>query len=202
MKKRFIFLCSLVVWMENVKLVIVGDAAVGKTSLIITYASGKYPVDYIPTVFDTFNSVIDIDGTRVNVGLWDTAGQSEYSRLRLLSYPGADMVLICYTITSKNSLDNVKSMWVPEIQHYCPNIRYILVGTKLDLRDDKKTIEQSTKYYRRGMVSYEQGKQMARELNAVDYLECSSHTGKGVKTVFEHAVRLVLSNSTEINNEK
>ena len=70
----------------------------------------------------------------MEIELWDTAGQEDYDRLRPLSYPDADVILICFSIDSSDSLRNITDKWVPEVNHFCPNVPVILVGNKMDLR--------------------------------------------------------------------
>ena len=81
--------------------------------------------------------------------------------------------------------------WYPEVGHHCPNTPIILVGTKLDLREEKDTIEKLQKQ-KLSPISYAQALAMAKEIHAVKYLECSSLTQKGLKTVFDEAIRAVL----------
>ncbi|KAF7649511.1 hypothetical protein LDENG_00140440, partial [Lucifuga dentata] len=82
--------------------------------------------------------------------------------------------------------------WYPEVRHHCPSTPIILVGTKLDLRDDKETIEK-LKEKKLAPITYPQGLALAKETEAVKYLECSALTQRGLKTVFDEAIRAVLS---------
>jgi len=175
--------------MQNVKCVVVGDGAVGKTSLLISYTENRFPVDYVPTVFDNFTTGVEVDGKLINFALWDTAGQEEYSRLRALSYPETDVFLLCFSVVSPASFDNIKTKWYPEINHHCPGAKCILVGTKIDLREDKATVE-SMKNEK--LPSFDMGKRLAQEIGAECYLECSALTQNGLKKVFEEAIRCVI----------
>ncbi|KAJ3416097.1 U2 small nuclear RNA auxiliary factor 2 [Chytridiales sp. JEL 0842] len=132
-----------------------------------------------------------VDGKPINLGLWDTAGQEDYDRLRPLSYPQTDVFLICFSLVSPPSFENVRTKWYPEISHHAPHTPIILVGTKLDLREDRETIEK-LREKRMAPLSYPQGMQMAKEVGAVKYLECSALTQKGLKNVFDEAIRAVL----------
>lgn len=102
--------------------------------MLISYTTNAFPTAYIPTVFDNYAANVMYNGTPFRLGLWDTAGQEDYDRLRPLSYPQTDAFLVCFDIGSKDSLDAVASKFVPEIKHHCPGVPYILVGCKTDVR--------------------------------------------------------------------
>ncbi|MFS7971815.1 putative small GTPase, P-loop containing nucleoside triphosphate hydrolase [Helianthus anomalus] len=78
---------------------------------------------YVPTVFDNFSANVVVEGTTVNLGLWDTA---------------ADVFVLAFSLVSRASYENVLKRWIPELQHFAPGVPVVLAGTKLDLREDKR----------------------------------------------------------------
>jgi len=187
--------------MQNIKCVVVGDGAVGKTCLLISYTTNAFPGEYIPTVFDNYSANVMVDGKPINLGLWDTAGQEDYDRLRPLSYPQTDVFLVCFSVISSSSFENVKTKWVPEIQHHAPGVPILLVGTKSDLREDENTIKQLNS---RGQSMVETGaaQQMAKEIGAVNFLECSALTQEGLKQVFDDAIRAAMAKPNKPTRKK
>lgn len=183
---------------DTTKCVIVGDGAIGKTCMLISYACNKFPLDYIPTVFENYAINLIVDGNLHRLGLFDTAGQEEYDRLRVLSYPGTDVFLVCFSVASMVSFENVKQKWIPELQHHSPGGRIILVGLQTDLRNDHYTIsklsEQNSTF-----VSEQDAIRLAKKINAVTYLECSALTQKGLKNVFDE---VILSAYKQSNNKE
>lgn len=88
-----------------------------------------------------------------------------------------------------SSFDNIKSKWYPEISHHCPDAKTMLVGTKIDLREDKETLENLKG---EKLPTPEMGQQLAQSIGAVAYLECSALTQEGLRRVFEEAIRAVI----------
>lgn len=177
--------------MHTMKCVVVGDGAVGKTCLLISYTTNKFPSEYVPTVFDNYAVTVMIGGEPYALGLFDTAGQEDYDRLRPLSYPQTDVFLVCFSVVSPPSFENVKEKWVEEIAHHCPKTAFLLVGTQVDLRDDPAVIEKLAKT-KQVPISIEQGEKTAKSLKAVKYVECSALTQKGLKNVFDEAIMAAL----------
>ncbi|KLO16561.1 ras-domain-containing protein [Schizopora paradoxa] len=164
------------------KLVIVGDGACGKTSLLSTFAMGEFPKEYEPTIFENYVAEIQLDGKHVQLALWDTAGQEEYERLRPLSYSRAHVILIAFAIDTPDSLDNVQ--WIEEVRSICgPDIPVILVGCKQDLRPQPNSPEYEN------YVHTARGEKIARDIGARSYKECSALRLEGVDDVFEAATR-------------
>lgn len=120
-------------------------------------------------------------------------GQEDYDRLRPLSYPQTDVFLVCFSVTSPASFENVKEKWFPEVHHHCPGVPCLIVGTQIDLRDDPQVVDKLQKQRQRP-VSSEQGDRLSKELGAVKYVECSALTQKGLKNVFDE-VCLVISSA-------
>ncbi|VFV41847.1 cdc42_macfa ame: full=cell division control protein [Lynx pardinus] len=150
--------------METIKCVVVGDGAVGETCLLIAYTTNKFPSEYVPIVFGNYAVTVMIGGEPYTLGLFDTAGQEDYDRLRPLSYPQTDVFLVCFSVVSPFSFGNVKEKWVPE---------------KLAKNKEKP-------------VTPETAEKLPRGLKVVKYVECSALTQKGLTDVFDEAILAAL----------
>ncbi|CAE6489370.1 unnamed protein product [Rhizoctonia solani] len=167
------------------KLVIVGDGACGKTSLLCVFAMGEFPKEYEPTIFENYVAEIRLDGKPVQLALWDTAGQEEYERLRPLSYAKAHVILIAFAIDTPDSLENVSVKWIEEVRNICgPQTPVILVGCKADLRPAAGTSADGKQY-----VTRQRAQAVSQEIGARGYKECSALNNQGVDDVFEAATR-------------
>jgi Ras-related C3 botulinum toxin substrate 1 len=178
--------------MKHIKCVVVGDGAVGKTCLLLGYATNAFPVEYIPTVFDNYLADILVDDQQIHLQLWDTAGQEDYKKLRPLSYPQTDIFIICFSLVSPTSLENIETMWIPELKQHCPNAPFILVGMKSDLRDSLQDRPDNASPNGMRAVSWSSGEEVKKRIEAHAYVECSARTQYHMHEVFDTAVRVAL----------
>lgn len=178
------------------KLVLLGDGACGKTSLLNVFTRGYFPTVYEPTVFENYVHDIFVDNVHIELSLWDTAGQEEFDRLRSLSYDDTHTIMLCFSVDSKDSLENVESKWVGEIAENCQGVKLVLVALKCDLRERGGDEEDETGAGRGGekvMIDYKQGLEVAKRIQALRYLECSAKRNRGVNEAFTEAARVALS---------
>ncbi|XP_060588113.1 cell division control protein 42 homolog [Ruditapes philippinarum] len=175
-----------------IKCVLVGDACVGKTCMLKTYTTNIYPTDVYPGGWDNYTVTVTIGETSYQLGLFDTSGLDDYCRLRALTYPGTHVFLLCYSVINPDSMDDLLQRWVPEVQHFLPSSAFLIVGTQTDLRDDESTRRELQKY-RQKPVTHEEGAELAKQVNADGYVECSSLTQQGLNDVFDEAILAVLS---------
>jgi len=122
--------------------------------------------------------------------IYDTEGSSDYSRTRHLSYSGADIFLLCFSVVSPTSFSDIRDKWWLEISHHCPNATYIVVGCKLDLQSQRK-------------ISVVEGNAQAKAIKALCYRECSSLTGEGVTELLNVAIeKTLISKQSQINTKE
>lgn len=121
--------------MKSLKCVVDGDYQVGKTSLLITYTTNVFPCEYVPYLFDDHLVNLRVENQSIELHLWDIVGQESHSKMIPLVYPSTDCFILCFSLVSLISLENIENTYVPLIKKYCPNIPFIIVGMKSDLRD-------------------------------------------------------------------
>ena len=172
-------------------MVVIGDGGCGKTCLLQVFSGKPFDDRYVPTVFQNFCSEIDVGGKHHELTLWDTAGQEEYDRLRPLSYDKVHIIVVCFAYDTPASLENVQSKWIPEIHQLCAGVPYILVGCKLDVKNDP-TVNKELEEKGQRMLTKEQGEAMSKAVGASAFIECSAKTNTNVKEVFQAAVEFSL----------
>ena len=105
---------------ENIpiKLVVVGDGTVGKTSLLLAYMKNQYYEDHEPTLFDTMTKEVTIPSlpnVTILLTAEDTAGQEGLEHLRPFSYTDADVILLCFSVENRDSFENIQDIWLTEV---------------------------------------------------------------------------------------
>jgi len=179
-----------------VKCGVVGDGTVGKTTLLLSYITQAFITEYTPTVFDNFSAIEEVDGSVINVILWDTAGQDDYAQIRTTCYNNCkyDVFLLCFSVIHRDSFDNIKYKWLPELKQNSPGTPFILVGTKTDLREDANPQH----------VLAKDGAKRAKEIKAHTYIECTSRDPASVAKVVMEAVSIPISVEKQMKakNEK
>lgn len=166
---------------KRLKITVVGDGMVGKTCLLYVFTKNEFPEEYVPTVFDNYVGHITVDGEEVEMALWDTAGQEDYERLRPLSYTHTNCFLVCYSVGTRSSFENVIHKWYPELKHFNEKVPIVLVATKIDLRASGSAV-----------ITTQEGKKLKKKIRAVQLVECSALERVNMNEVFEEAVRAAL----------
>lgn len=146
------------------------------------------------------NNILSFE-LQIRLALWDTAGQEDFDRLRHISYPNTDVILMCFSVESRVSFENVLSKWTPEVKRFCSKVPIILVGNKKDIRDDLGTLKE-IKGNIKEPVNSKEGQAMADQIQAFAYLECSAQTKEGVMEVFQTATGAALQVRKKTEKEK
>jgi small GTP-binding protein len=160
----------------KLKCVLVGDDGIGKSCTIITFSWGNFP-EYVPTVMENHEIQRTIDEDLYSMEMWDTVSPVEYDTLRPLCYHEAHVFLVLYSVVNRDSFDHVTTRWIPEIRRIVPNALIVLGGTKLDLRTSELSPQQ--------LVTTEDGQKLAKQLNAIAFIEFSSKESQGLNEVYD-----------------
>ena len=171
------------------KVVIVGDSGCGKTSLFTSFIRGYFPTDYEPTIFENHRAFLQNQANEIlTVDLWDTAGQEDYERLRRLSYQDANLVILAYSLASKESLLNIPEVWAPEIINFCPNVPILLVGLKSDVPNRNVDLFDALR--------------VAENIGAVAHMQCSAKEMYNVGPLFATCFNIVYNTKTQKTRRK
>ena len=154
---------------DKIKVVVVGDGAVGKTCLVDAYGQNGFPSTYVPTVAKNFENKVEYLGKEVTLDIWDTGGQDEFKSVRPVSYNGADVFIVCFAVDMRTSLENACNKWLKELEETGPrNVARVLCCTKVDKRSsDPENPE---------MVKDNEGEEASTNYRFLSYVECSAIT--------------------------
>lgn len=171
------------------KIIVIGDPAVGKTSLLTNFCGDKFEYEYIPTVGVNITkepvTIKDNMGkeTTVNLMVWDIAGQPQFYMLHRPYFNGADGMMLVYDITRSSSFSNVNNWYSTAIKYGLSGIPRILIGNKIDLKDERKIILPMAEH-------------LSEKINA-PFFETSALTGENVSLIFQKIAELTLNYKLE-----
>jgi len=167
---------------RNFKVVLLGEGCVGKTSLMLRYVQDQFNDKHLTTIQASFLSKkLTVDGVRVNLAIWDTAGQEKFHALGPIYYRDANGALLVYDITDRDSFDRVQ-IWVKELRKMLgENIVLVIVGNKCDLERQRKVTQEEAEAY-------------ASSVGA-EHFFTSAKLSKGVKELFLELTKKLLQHS-------
>ncbi|GMY14841.1 ras-related protein RABC2a [Fagus crenata] len=155
------------------KILLIGDSAVGKSSLLVSFISNSVE-DLSPTIGVDFKiKLLTVGGKKLKLTIWDTAGQERFRTLTSSYYRGAQGIILVYDVTRRDTFTNLSDVWAKEVELYSTNQHCVrmLVGNKVDIDSER-------------VVSREEGIALAKELGCL-FLECSAKTRENVEQCFE-----------------
>ncbi|MHA1233602.1 MAG: GTP-binding protein [Promethearchaeota archaeon] len=156
------------------KLILGGDGAVGKTSMVHRYVENEFATDYKSTIGTSIMkkecTFQELDST-VRFIIWDLAGQAQFKRVRQSYLTNAEAGILVYDVTNRSSFENIDKNWYREIKKASPDIALILVGNKIDLESKR-------------VVSRDEGEELAQNLT-LTYVETSAKTGENIDDAFK-----------------
>eukprot|EP01104_Vermistella_antarctica_P005517 TRINITY_DN1602_c5_g1_i1.p1 TRINITY_DN1602_c5_g1~~TRINITY_DN1602_c5_g1_i1.p1 ORF type:complete len:202 (-),score=59.50 TRINITY_DN1602_c5_g1_i1:24-629(-) len=161
------------------KLLLIGDSGVGKSSMLLRFTDGKFDNEQTCTIGVDFKiKLMDFDGKRINLTLWDTAGQEKFRSLTSSYYRGTQGIILVYDVTKRSTFEHLND-WLQEIDMYCTNddVVCLLVGNKIDLEEREVSKQEAIEYARsKGMV----------------FIETSAKTKMGIQQAFEEIVHKIV----------
>ena len=163
------------------KYIIIGDASVGKSNILLRFCNNKFTDDYQATRGVEFGARnIEFDNNISRIQIWDTAGQECFHSITRAYYKNSVCAIIVYDITNQESFNHVKD-WVEDVQNSSPKtVLIVLIGNKIDLEDLR-------------VISTEQGQDYA-DKNGFIFMETSAKTGQGVDEIFLKSAKHIENN--------
>ena len=166
------------------KLIIIGDPAVGKTSLINRFVQDQFESEYKETIgTNIVKKVVKLENDIVNFTIWDIAGQERWTDMRQVYYKGAAAAMIVYDVTRKITFQHIENYWVPDLRNFIEvkKIPLILIANKNDLSKNLVRVDSI------------QGEQLASQIGALKFIEASARTGHNVDQAFTYTAKTLLA---------
>lgn len=155
-----------------VKLVIIGDTAVGKTNILLRYVNEEYKMSHVTTIGVDFKiKTINVDGIKIKMQIWDTAGQERFKTITETYYKGAAGVVLVYSVTDRKSFNSLEN-WIKQINESQPeSMCKIMVGNKVDCKESER------------QVTSAEGAALAKKYG-VSFIECSAKDNYNISEIF------------------
>ena len=162
--------------LDGIKVTLIGDSSVGKTSIINRFCKNIFDQNLSSTLGANYcQKIIEKDGKKIRIDLWDTAGQEKYRAIGRHFYKESHIVCLVYDITNKESFENVKSIWYPELMEHGEKLKIIgLIGNKNDRYLDESVDEKNVKEF-------------ADEIQAL-YKKTSALDNTGIDDLFDELI--------------
>jgi small GTP-binding protein len=192
---------------RSIRMVFVGDPGIGKTCALIRYMTNDVPGEYWPTLYDEYHVTVTCtsDMRSYDLKIVDTGGLDDHDKLRPLAYYQLkdrviDVFILAFDIVNRESFENIRMKWYPEIVHHCPNKPIILMGCKSDLESDE-TMTMKLILEKKPPVSLKEAEDLCKEIGALKYTRCSSFSSNGnLNEVFSSACTAALKPPPKIKN--
>ena len=168
----------------NLKIILIGDSYVGKTTIINTYTENNFNEEICPTIgLENTVKIIDIRGFKAKIQIWDTAGQEKFNSLTKQFFRNTDGILLIFDLTNKSSFNNIKK-WLSEVKtHSDHSIKKLLIGNKSDMKDKIKVTKNDIDNF-------------FKEKNNLKYMEISAKDNLNVSNVFETLINDIIGKRT------
>jgi len=171
------------------KLIVLGDAAVGKTSLINQYTDQSFQEDYKPTLgVNILTKDLMIEEFNIRLILWDLAAQDKYALSRALFFQGCSGALFVFDLTRPSTFTNITSIWYEDFLKFTntpEGNNYLLIGNKNDLEGSRT-------------ITKEQGNELSNLLESIEYIETSAKNGANVEDAFKKLVSHILKKKQKL----
>ncbi|XP_046847749.1 ras-related protein Rab-13-like isoform X2 [Xenia sp. Carnegie-2017] len=164
------------------KVILIGDAAVGKTCILCRFAHDEFKPTHLSTIGIDFKMrTFTVDGSRIRIQMWDTAGQERYETITTQYYRRAQGIMLVYDITRRKTFENIQK-WIHYVEEHAGNeVKTVMVGNKCDIEESKRE------------VSYREGEKLSQKYG-IPFLETSAFSNVNIEKAFTEMCQLILRN--------
>ena len=167
----------------TLKIMLLGDTTVGKTSILLKYTDGYFPTTYVSTIGVEYKAKkLNINGNSINLQVWDTAGQERFKSITHSYLKGADGILFIYDITQKKTFDNLK-IWIRDSEESNQNFKKVIIGNKIDRENERKVPNESLKKF--------------CDERKIKGFEASAKFGDNIDESFEALIKMIIGEKTK-----